>query len=296
MGSRAQATVTSVPQVFPYQGSKRALAPRLLPMLPRDAPVLWEPCGGSAALSLAARSAGLGARVVIGDVWAPLVALWRQILADPAALAARYAARWEAARSDPRGAYAHAREQLNRTGDPDALLYVLNRCVKGAVRFNARGEFNQSADHRRLGARPTLVRARLVGASALLGPDATAAVADLEATLGRARPEDVVFLDPPYAGVSSGADRRYRAGFDQQALVDVLRLAVRRDLSVLLTYDGRRGEQSFAAPLPDDLGLACVELPAGRSAQSTLLGRAEQTVELAYLTPALQRRIRTPRS
>ena len=58
--------------------------------------------------------------------------------------------------------------EWGETGKPDLLLYLLARCVKAAVRYNASGEFNQSPDNRRRGMPPHDARkySRDFGASA----------------------------------------------------------------------------------------------------------------------------------
>jgi DNA adenine methylase len=50
---------------------------------------------------------------------------------------------------------------------------------------------------------------------------------------------------------------------------------------------GRLGEKTYGEGLPPELGLTRVELDGGRSAQATLLGRDERTVESLYLSPKL---------
>jgi DNA adenine methylase len=55
----------------------------------------------------------------------------------------------------------------------------------------------------------------------------------------------------------------------------------------ILSYDGRLGDRTYGAPLPSSLWGGHVALPAGRSTQSTLSGRAEHTVESVYVSPAL---------
>ena len=60
-----------------------------------------------------------------------------------------------------------------------------------------------------------------------------------------------------------------------------------RGLRYAISYDGRTGDKSYGEPLPAYLGLSHVELEAGRSTQSTLLGREENTVESLYISPAL---------
>lgn len=67
-------------------------------------------------------------------------------------------------------------------------------------------------------------------------------------------------------------------------------MLVQRGLSFILSYDGRTGRKSHGDELPAELGLTRVEIKAGRSAQSTLLGRNDMTYESIYLSQELARR------
>jgi DNA adenine methylase len=284
--------VAQVPQPIPYQGSKRALAARILDHLPERIGVLHEPFAGSAALSLAALARDRVAAVRLNDLNAPLVDLWRAVVADPDALADAYAAMWDGQRADPAAFYLRVRAAFNADPLPHRLLYLLARCVKAAVRYNAAGAFNQSADHRRLGRRPAAMRADLRRARDLLAGRVGLTAGDFRSALAEVAPDDVVYLDPPYAGVSSGADARYVAGLPAADLVTALRGLVERDVAFALSYDGTSGGRAYGVALPADLDLARVDLVAGRSATATLHRRVAVTVESLYLSPALTRRLR----
>ena len=56
-----------VPQPFPYQGSKRNLAPAILRYFPEGVATLIEPFAGSAAITLSAAAQGLAHEFVIND-------------------------------------------------------------------------------------------------------------------------------------------------------------------------------------------------------------------------------------
>ncbi|MBE7453994.1 MAG: DNA adenine methylase [Kofleriaceae bacterium] len=277
----------SPPHPVPYQGSKRKLAAAILAHVPAGTRRLIEPCCGSAALSLAALHAGRVERVHLGDSFAPLVRLWDEIIAAPERVARAYARLWRDQLAEPRAAYDRVRARFNRDGDPARLLYLLARCVKSAVRFNAAGEFNQSPDRRRLGTHPDRMRAGLVGAAALLRGRATTAAADYAVALAAAEPGDVVYLDPPYEGTSGGRDPRYHQGLDRARLIAELTRLRARGVAVIVSLDGRCGDRRYGAALPAELGLCHVELPAGRSTQATLHGGRAETVESLYVSPAL---------
>lgn len=282
----------AAPQPFPYQGSKRALAAPIRARLDALAAArpfrrLVEPFAGSAALSLAAAGDRPGLAFWLNDAHPALAALWRGILADPGGLAAGYARLWAGEPAAAAANYAAARAAFNAdpVGDPARLLYLMGRCVKAAPRYNASGHFNNSADRRRLGATPAAVRARLLAAAALLAGRTEVTCRDYAAVLADCGPGDVVYLDPPYQGVSGRRDGRYACGIDHAGFCDRLADLGRRGVPHLVSYDGRTGDKGFGPPLPASLGLTRVELPAGRSAQATLLGRDAATVESLYLSP-----------
>ncbi len=255
-----------------------------------------EPFGGSGAVTLAAAARGIARRYVLSDSLPALAGIWQAIVDDPGALADRYQGVWSGAGDDPRGWYDRVRAGYNADGDPAALLYLLARCVKNSVRFNAEGRFNQSPDRRRLGTHPTRMRAAILGAHGLLQGRTTVSARDYAQALADATPRDLVYLDPPYEGTSTGRDRRYAAPLDRARFITVLGTLRARAVPFLVSFDGRTGPRTYGAELPADLGLTRIDLRAGRSTQATLHGRAEETVESLYLSPGLTPPRRTRRA
>lgn len=84
-------------------------------------------------------------------------------------------------------------------------------------------------------------------------------------------------MDPPYQGVCGDRDLRYLSGISHDGFVEALDRLNAKKISYIVSYDGRRGERVFGELLPDFLGLMRIEIEAGRSSQSTLLGRDEIT-------------------
>jgi DNA adenine methylase len=278
-----------VPHPIPYQGSKRILASRILEHVQGRVDRLIEPFAGSAAVTLAAAQSGLARSYVFGDSLVPLIALWQLVLQQPQDLAKRYRALWDGQREGDRTYYDSVRLRFNREGDPAALLYLLARCVKSAVRFNAAGEFNQSPDRRRVGTHPDRMATTLQEAYLLLGGQAEARCADFEELLADAGPSDVVYLDPPWQGTSGARDRRYHQGLDFDRFVGGLERLRSRGVRFLVSFDGTSGSRTYGRRLPRELGLRRIPLLAGRSSQATLIGRSEMTVESLYLSPVPRR-------
>lgn len=276
-----------LPHPIPYQGSKRALAPLIGAHIPRDVDVWFEPFAGSAAMTLWAAHHGIARRYVIADVLEPVARLWQAIIDEPEVTAERYRDVWLGQREGDADYFNRVRARFNAEADPVDLLYLICRCVKNAVRFNARGAFTQSVDRRRLGMQPDRMAAAIAGASQVLRGRTEIRSGDWLATTTAAGPRDFIYLDPPYLGTTVGRDKRYAQQLGQDQLIDGLERLIARRARFALSYDGMTGEKSYGPPLPDALGLNRLLLDAGTSSQATLSGRSERTVESLYLSPGL---------
>lgn len=274
-----------LPHPIPYQGSKRNLASMILAVIEgRRFHRFYEPFAGSAAMTVAASHAKIADTFILGDSLAPLMNIWDQILTAPHTLANTYEKIWESQLDDDEKYYYRIRDEFNQSHDPARLLYLLARCVKNAPRFNQQGQFNQSVDKRRLGMRPDKMRHEILAASTLLASRATAIYADFEATLNDANGADLVYLDPPYEGTTTGDNKRYHQGLGRERLIAALESLNRRGVPFLLSYDGQCGEKVYGSELPASLHLTRLELNAGRSSQATLNGREEVTIESLYVS------------
>jgi DNA adenine methylase len=278
-----------LPHPIPYQGSKRLLADRILATVgSRRFVVLYEPFAGSGAITIAAAARDLASRFELSDTLAPLVEIWQAIIERPAELAAGYEKLWhDQFEGDTIDHFNSVRAAFNARHDPAELLYLLARCVKNAPRFNTDGAFNQSPDKRRHGMRPAKMRREITGVSALLQGRAAASARSFEKAIADATENDLVYLDPPWHGTTIGRDKRYHQGLQRDRLVAALEQLTDRGVPFLLSYDGRHGEKTYGEPLPEDLRARRLELPAGRSAQATLLGRTDRTVESLYISEVL---------
>jgi DNA adenine methylase len=281
-----------VPQAFTYQGSKRGLSTSILPYVPRDCNVFIEPFAGSAAMSISVAARQLAKGFVINDINKPLANLWKHIIDEPESLSKRYSMIWRQQHGKQMEYFKEIRNEFNKTHRPDLFLFLLARCVKAAVRYNQKGEFNQSADPRRLGMVPTTMRNNLLATSHLLKGKTQVSSADYSEVCLSAKVQDVVYMDPPYQGVSKEKDTRYSSTLSFEHFVSTLRKMTARKLSYIVSYDGRTGAKTHGSCLPSDLDLELIELDAGRSSQATLLGRCERTYESLYLSSALRRRLK----
>jgi DNA adenine methylase len=284
-----------LPQPFQYQGSKRLLAATILRHLPARASRVVEPFAGSAALSIACAAGNRAGQYWLNDYNKPLAELLGLIINQPETIADFYKTIWRDESEDPIEHYYRVREDFNRTQDPKFLLYLLARCVKGSVRYNSEGLFNQSPDKRRLGTHPATMRENILAVSMLLRGKTIVTAQDYRDVLANCQSTDIVYMDPPYQGVCGDKDSRYYTGITYDDFVVALDLLNSRNVPFLISYDGRLGTQSYGKTLPAYLNLTLIEIEAGRSTQATLLGREDVTVESLYLSKNLATEIKGER-
>jgi DNA adenine methylase len=280
--------MANLPHPVQYQGSKRNLAAHILRFLPDRVERLVEPFAGTAAISIAAAAQQSARFFLLNDLNKPLIELFKLIIENPNDIADAYTDIWSEQHYDSIGHYFEVRTKFNQTKDPQLFLYLLARCVKGAVRYNSEGLFNQSPDKRRKGTQPANMRKNIEGVSRLLKGKCEFTCLDYRQVLTQqVREHDFVYMDPPYQGVCGNKDSRYFSGIDFEDFVLALEHLNERGIAFAISYDGRLGNKTFGKVLPENLGLKRIEIEVGRSSQSTLVGREETTIESLYLSPDL---------
>ena len=281
----------TLPHPIQYQGSKRSLAPIIVRYFPKGINRLVEPFAGSAAISIAAAAKGLTKRFWINDLNQQLSELLALVADKPEELADFYEQLWHQQHPNSIDHFYRVRDEFNRTHDPRLFLYLLARCVKGSVRYNSEGLLNQGPDKRRLGTRPETMRKSIMGVACLLRGKAEYTSLDYRDVFKRVEQNDLIYMDPPYQGVCGNRDARYYSGISHEGFVEALQELTARNLLFIISYDGRRGDKTFGEFLPESLDLTRIEIEAGRSSQSTLLGLDEVTYESLYLSRALTEKL-----
>ena len=217
--------------------------------------------------------------------------LWREILERPNELTGDYEKLWNEQYPNKKEFFFQIRDEFNTAHQAHHLLYLLARIVKGSVRYSAEGKFNQSADNRRLGMRPKTMRQQIFGVSTLLAGKTTLSAVDFRIVVEKADKDDLVYMDPPYQGISFTRDHRYYNGLSYDEFIDTLQIMNDKDVSYIISYDGQTGGKTHGKLLPCRLSLKHLNIHAGRSSQATLLGYNHETVESLYLSPALVKRL-----
>lgn len=280
-----------IPHPIPYQGSKRNLADQILRYFPEEFERLIEPFAGSAAITIAAAFYYKANHFIINDINTPLTELWDKIINNPKSVVKDYYDIWQGQHGNEEEYYYKIREKFNDTHNPEYLLFLLAKCVKAAVRYNAQGNFNQSPDKRRLGRNPQMMRDDILRVSQLLKGKIEIYSSDYSKILEASNSNDLVYMDPPYQGTGLNGGFNYSGNIEFDNFVISLFELNQRNVPYILSYDGRTGSKTFGIPLPQDLNLTKIEINAGRSSQATLLSRHEITYEAVFLSPSLVSKI-----
>lgn len=276
-----------VPHIVQYQGSKRKLAPEILKYMPPHIKRLVEPFAGTAAVSIAAAYEHKAETFYLNDLNEPLINMLEEAVSSPEKLADEYEKVWNEQFSCGEDHVKHfyiVRDRFN-SGEKTAanMLYLLARCVKGSVRYGSDGRFNQSPDRRRHGTKPENIRRSIMAVSELLKGRTEFSAFDYHEVFENVKPGDLVYMDPPYQGVSSSRDRRYLSGVSFEEFSKSLSILDSKGADYIISYDGSCGGREYGKELP----LKKVMLNAGLSSQATLSGRKSVTYESLYISESL---------
>lgn len=275
------------PQPIPYQGSKRMLAPFILKYFPGKINRLIEPFAGSAAVSIAAAMRNKANKFIINDINTSLINLLEDIVENPVMISDAYERLWHEQLGNEKEFFAEIRSKFNETQRSDYFLYVLARCIKGAIRYNSNGEFNQSADNRRKGRQPEGMRLEINSVSKLLKGKTQFYSVDYSEIFDLANSDDLIYMDPPYQGTCKNRDQRYFMGILFEKFVSDLEKLNQRSIPYIISYDGKTGNKTHGQDLPESLGMKKILVEVGRSTTSTLLGKDDVTYEAIYLSDSL---------
>jgi len=263
-----------IPSLIKWTGSKRSQAEAIRKLMPEYERYFEPFLGGGAMLYLAARPKSVG-----GDVYSPLIELWKAVQAEPDSVVKDYEDQWTKLQADFPGYFYKVRERFNRQPNPLDLSFLMRTCVNGIVRFNDSGEFNNSFHLSRKGMEPRRFEQTVQAWSERIR-GVRFLCQDYEATVAEAHEGDFVYFDPPYAG----NHQRYVEDLDIERFFTVLESLNRRGVKWAWSFDGQRGGTDLSHPVPASLYKRRLLLASGNSAVGKVLnGPVEQVEESLYL-------------
>lgn len=198
----------NIPSLIKWTGSKRSQANAIAAEIGSYRRYFEPFVGGGGVLFLAAQP-----HSVAGDLYKPLIDLWKLVQDNPDAVIRNYEKQWQklyhelesiadSEREKGNGFpqyYYKVRDRFNATNDPLDLSVLMRTCVNGIVRFNEKGEFNNSFHLSRKGMEPPRFAEAVCKWNDVIR-GVRFVCQDYEATVSEADQDDFVYFDPPYAG------------------------------------------------------------------------------------------------
>lgn len=254
--------MSSIPSIIKWTGSKRKQSSTIFNIIPNHKRYIEPFLGGGSVLFLAKEKSM--ENPIGSDIYDPLVELWCLIKNDPKLLINNYAMQWrklsdeldilyadsekkERLKNIP-NTYYDIRDSFNKSPNALDLNFILRTCVNGIVRFNSKGEFNNSFHLSRRGMNPkTFERNVMIWHEKIQNVNFLSQ--DYEQTLDLAKKGDLVYLDPPYLN----SKNRYVSDLDLRKLLLNLERLNERGVLWALSFDGNRDNSNYTHEIPSDL-------------------------------------------
>lgn len=183
-----------------WAGGKRAIAERILTLIPAQVNTYFEPFVGGGAVFFALAREGRFRRAVLSDVNPELINVYLAIRDNVDALIARLR---KMKMSEEEFYRVRAAKPTSPVGQAARTIYLNKTGFNGLYRVNSKGLFNVPYGRH---VNPMICdEPNLHAASAALA-SVELSVRDFEQTCERAKRGDVVYLDPPYLPLSPTAN------------------------------------------------------------------------------------------
>lgn len=258
-----------------WSGSKRSQAKEIVSFFPKDIETYYEPFLGSGAI--------LGylkpQKATCSDINRPLIKLWQTIKEKPVIVSNDYRKKWNLFQKYGHTYFYKIRDEFNKKQSPLDLLFLTRTCVNGLIRYNKKGEFNNSLHYTRKGINPDKLEKIINEWSEVINCHEFFNQS-YEATTINIKGKDFVYLDPPYFNTGT----RYFGSIDFVKFIEYLENLNSKGIRYALSYDGIRGEKSYTVPIPKHLYKRHIMLHSGNSTFKKVQDKkTEKVFESLYL-------------
>lgn len=237
--------------VIKWSGSKRKQSQEIISHFPNEINTYYEPFvgGGSVMYQLLSSNIKVN-RLVCSDINEDLIKLWNMIKSEPIKLSIGYERLWSELNVDDnidrKKEYFNAvRLRYNNEKSPIDFLFISRTCVNGKIRYNRKGEFNNSFHVTRNGILPNSMSKIISDWSEKINKsDVTFVHQDYSTIITNAN--DYIYLDPPYAGTTD----MYYGGIDLDNFYEWLK---NQSCRYTLSFDGTSGQDDYQTVVPKEL-------------------------------------------
>ena len=265
----------NVPTLIKWTGSKRLQALQVQKYIPQEYNRYFEPfLGGGSILYNNTHHDCLA-----NDIYAPLIEIWDNVKENPDKIIEDYKSDWENLQHSFPDYFYEVRKRFNQSYAGQDLLFLSRTAVNGIIRFNASGKFNNSLHLSRRGIKPDSF-AKVVRKWHSRLENTSFYNQDYREFLTKTNADDFVYLDPPYAN----SRNRYIQNLDIDCLFATLSELNEKGVKWALSFDGKRGGESFQYPVPESLFKRVALINNGSSKVGQVLNKRQEIVyEALYM-------------
>jgi len=263
------------PPVIKWSGSKRNIAGNLSRLIP-DGNRYFEPfLGGGALLPFRRIEQGYAS-----DIIPELIALWLAIKANPEEVSIEYKKRWNRLQKEGYQIFYEIRDNFNEKRNINDFLFLTRTCVNGLIRYNTKGDFNNSFHLTRPGINPDNLK-DIIYQWHFIIKNINFYNCDYRELTANAKNGDFIFFDPPYGGTKG---RYTQEPFDIDDFFLELSRLNEKHVKWILTFDGQAGNRNYKYNLPSNLYFQKVYMKTGHSPFTKLMNTTIDDVnESVYL-------------
>lgn len=234
--------------VIKWTGSKRKQSEEIISHFPKEIDTYYEPFlgGGSVMYRLLISEIKIN-NLICSDVNEDLINLWNMIKIEPKRLAEGYESLWNELNKDDdidrkKEYFNTVRARYNANRSPIDFLFISRTCVNGKIRYNRRGEFNNSFHVTRNGI-ISKTMAKIINDWSEKINSSNVSFVHQDYSIINAKKDDYIYLDPPYAGTTD----MYYGGIDLNKFYEWLG---NQKCKYALSFDGTSGEDNYMTKIP----------------------------------------------
>jgi DNA adenine methylase len=235
--------------VIKWSGSKRLQSNTIIQYFPKKINIYYEPFigGGSMMFKLIHSDIEVN-KIICTDINKDLIELWTEIKNRPYELVKGYKKLWEELNENSDIArkkkyYYAVRDRFNKQRSPIDFIFINRTTTNGLIRYNKKGDFNNSFHSTRNGMDPdTLLEIVLYWNNKINEKNIEFICINYEEI--QTTENDFLYLDPPYANTKG----MYFGAIDYPSLWNWLR---NQKSKYLLSFDGKSGllDNTYNVPL-----------------------------------------------
>lgn len=262
--------------VIKWTGSKRLLASQILKYIPKNYNKYYEPFigGGSILYNI---NPNIG---IVSDICPELIELWKCIKKEPLLIIEEYQKRWNDLQKRGQDVYYEVRNNFNKTRNIHDFLFITRTCVNGLIRFNKKGNLNNSFHHNRCGINPKIFEKIVFDWSKKI-INVEFKCDDYKNIINEITDNDFVFLDPPYFNT---ANSTYYDHINKEEFIIFLENLNKKNIKYALTLDGTRGDINYIGEgIPTNLYINHYLLKSGNCSFLRLSDKKEMVFESLYI-------------